>query len=93
MKKQQLAQRRNWFKYIVSGLFKPVDLEALTADEKMMWKEILTLRSELLNTFDYNSRLLGLKTPKHCWCDKIARYLNTPGYNSCKNHIGEETNE
>jgi hypothetical protein len=62
--KQQLAQQRNWFKFILMGMNKPVNLEVLTEDEKLVWKQILYYRKVLLEDFNINSEELGLKVKK-----------------------------
>lgn len=100
MTKTELAQKRNYFKYILTGLPKPIDLEALTGPEKFGWNQILNQRDALLSEFNKHSQELGLKVYPKCWCGKIGKYV--PEYidedsykfskNSglvCKHHIKE----
>jgi len=37
MNKQQLAQKRNYFKYLLAGLIKPIDKSCLTGPEIFGW--------------------------------------------------------
>lgn len=92
MTKQELARHRNWFKYIVSGKSKPVDLKALTEWEQEKWATLLNIRDELLDKFAENSKNLGLNVKDRCWCGKIANHIPTNypmDYRGkvCKNHI------
>jgi len=76
MTKLQLAQKRNYFKFVLVGLFKPIDNDVLTEWELEEWATILNIRDELLEKFDENSRELGLKVPEHrCWCGKEAKSI------------------
>jgi hypothetical protein len=94
--KQKLAQKRNWFKYVITGLFKPVDYNSLTEWEQEKWSTILNIRNELLSKFETNSISKGLKVPEHrCWCGKEGKYK--PEYETfdevefvCKKHIKNE---
>jgi hypothetical protein len=99
MNKQQIAQKRNYFKYVIVGIPKPIDLECLTGPEKFAWGQILAHRKTLLNEFEQNSRQKGLNVPEHrCWCGKPAKYINygdpesteNPIYYTCKKHIEYE---
>lgn len=89
--KQELAQKRNWFKYILSGLFKPIDYGVLSEHERSLWEEMLQCRAELLQGFDETSKEMGLKVPEYrCWCGKEGKY-DPPDYVSqdikvCKKH-------
>lgn len=75
MTKLQLAQKRNYFKYVLTGIPKPIDLEALTVEEQSCWDTILSARAELLKKFDDRSKIKGLSVPEHrCWCGKEAKY-------------------
>ena len=75
MTKRELAQKRNYFKFVLSGIPKPIDLNCLTQVEKDNWKELLYIRKQLLDKFDETSRSLGLNVPEHkCWCGKPAKY-------------------
>ena len=75
MNKQQLAQKRNYFKYVLTGLVKPIDYNCLTEEEKISWNAIINLKTSLLSNFDNISRQLGLKVTEHrCWwCGKPAK--------------------
>tara|TARA_R110000868_G_C10785307_1_gene755853 strand:- start:692 stop:994 length:303 start_codon:yes stop_codon:yes gene_type:complete len=91
--KQQLAQKRNYFKYVIIGMCKPVDVECLSGPEKFAWNQILKHRQVLIEEFDKHSRELGLKVPEfRCWCGKEGKYK--PEYENyqgaikvCKKHI------
>jgi len=98
--KFKLAQKRNYFKFVLTGLPKPIDLEALTGPEKFAWNQILNHRDSLLAEFNKHSIELGLKVVPKCWCGKPGKYV--PEYidedfykfsnNSglvCKKHINE----
>lgn len=75
MTKLQLAQKRNYFKFVLSGMFRRIDLEALTPYEKDLWNKILNIRKELIEQFEYSSKFKGLKVPEHrCWCGKEGKY-------------------
>lgn len=76
MTKLQLAQKRNYFKFVLHGMYRFIDNDALTEWELEEWATILNIRDELLEKFDNNSRLVGLKVPEHkCWCGKEAKNL------------------
>lgn len=95
--KQQLAQKRNYFKYVIMGLYKPVDTSILTDLELDLWNKILLHRSTLLSIFDNASKDKGLKVPEKCWCRKPAKYspIGYPDYfinefphvKVCKEHV------
>ena len=93
MTKQELARKRNWFKFIITGLSKPVDLKCLGAAELGAWNEILLIRKSILDQFDWNSKNLGLNVQDKCWCGKIAKYepIGYPEHyhitRVCKKHI------
>ena len=93
MTKQELARKRNWFKFIITGLFKPVDLKCLGTTELSAWNEILLIRKGILDQFDWNSKNLGLNVQDKCWCGKIAKYepIGYPEHyhitRVCKKHI------
>lgn len=99
MNKQKLAQKRNYFKFVLSGLFKPIDSSVLTEWEQEEWSTILNIRDELISKFDSQSREKGLNAPKHrCWCGKEGKYK--PEYKTffnvkfvCKKHIKDEHNK
>lgn len=63
--KQKLARNRNYFKFVLTGIYKPIKLESLTEWEKITWNQILELRDKLIQEFDTNSRDLGLNIPEH----------------------------
>ena len=91
MDKQWLARKRNWFKYILTGMVKPINASTLTEEELNLWYGLLKIRGKLLDNFDESSREMGLKVPKNrCWCGKEGKY--TPEYDYykglvCKKHI------
>lgn len=72
--KQKLQKDRAYFKYVLTGIPKPVGLNSLSEYEQEKWATILNIRDNLINTFDKESRLLGLNVPEHrCWCKKPAK--------------------
>ena len=72
--KQQLAQKRNYFKFVLTGLRKPINPSSLTEEELNQWHDLLKIRGKLLDNFDNASRILGLNVPEHkCWCGKAAK--------------------
>lgn len=84
MTKLQLAQKRNWFKFVLSGLNKPVDTKIMTGEERDQWRRLMDIRNDLLDDFDRNSRHLGLNVPEYrCWCGKEGKY-NHPDHPSLK---------
>ena len=94
MSKLQLAQKRNYFKYVLSGMNKPIDLTVLTPYEIGRFNTIKEAIKDLIDNFDNNSRLNGLNVPEHkCWCGKEAKYTKDyveKGQNStwvCKKHL------
>lgn len=88
--KQELARTRNWFKYVLLGLVKPVDYGVLSEEEQSLWDEILQCRAEILQEFDNVSKEMGLKVPEYrCWCGKEGKYDAPPGRHVkklCKKH-------
>lgn len=72
MKKVELARKRNFFKYLVVGLHKPVDSSILSEDELIEWNKIMSARGRILDNFDDNSKEFGLNvnTIPKCWCGK-----------------------
>lgn len=95
-KKQKLQKGRAYFKFVLAGLFKPIDLKQLTNEELEAWKLILNTREHLLAIHDANSKILGLKIPEHrCWCRKEGKYKPEYDYVGlvCKKHIRMGTNE
>lgn len=93
--KQKLAQKRNYFKYVLAGMSKPIDIEALTDSEIFAWNQIKAHIKITLDEFDNNSRKMGLIVPDKCWCGKPAKYepIGYPDYMSnkvCKKHINYE---
>lgn len=90
--KQQLAQKRNYFKFVLMGLPKPIDNAALTVEEQSWWKTILTARNELLKKFDNRSIIKGLRVPDKCWCGKEGKYEYSDEFYTgkvCKKHLTE----
>ena len=93
MTKQELAQKRNYFKFVLVGLYKPIDKSVLTEYEIERWNTIMRIKNELLYNFDENSRQKGLNVPKYrCWCNRKADY-ETNGKDNlhylCKKHYEE----
>lgn len=92
--KQKLQKDRAWFKYVIAGLAKPINLDSLTEHEQYLWKQLLINREILLNNFDDNSNLKGLKVPEHrCWCGKEGKYKSHNYLHEgfvCKKHINLE---
>ncbi len=60
--KQQIAQRRNYFKFVLTGMPKPIDKRVLTATELSWWETILTARNEIIKNFDNSNVIMGLKS-------------------------------
>ena len=92
MTKQELARKRNYFKFVLSGIAKPIDFKALSEYEQEEWSTILNIKDNLLKTFNNISKQQGLHVNEKCWCGKIAKYepVNYPDYQVkkvCKNHI------
>lgn len=95
MTKQQLAQKRNYFKFVLSGMYRKIELSVLTEYELKLWQQILDNRNELIRLFELSSKLKGLRVPEHrCWCGKEGKY--TPEYELqdymthtkvCKKHL------
>lgn len=61
---QELASARNWNKARIMGL--TINEKALTNIEKGIFYDILKLKKQLLDSWDKNTPLLGLKTKKIC---------------------------
>jgi hypothetical protein len=81
LSKQQLAQKRNWLKYQLSGIKLVYQEESVTPEELQILNEINLCIKTLLKDFDNNSKLLGLKIPEtRCFCGKPA----TEDYNDYK---------
>lgn len=89
--KQQLAQKRNYFKFYLSGLHRPIDLSILTAEERIKFARLNFLIKSLKDEFNINSHIKGLNVPEHkCWdlgCKNkvIDLYKDTSEY-TCKKH-------
>lgn len=58
--KKQIAQKRNWFLYVLTGLHKPVDYNALSGREIALWEKILEHRKTLIEEFEQTSEKKGL---------------------------------
>jgi len=97
-KKQELAQKRNYFKYTLKGMFKPKSLFVMTETESYYYDQMQELHKRLLDDIDFNSQSLGLKILPKCWCGKVGKYIpeyiNKDFYRSsnnsgvvCKKHI------
>ena len=73
--KQQLQRDREYFKFVVSGINKPINKESLTKFELEAWNIILDKIELLVKNHDNCSRTLGLRVPEHkCWCGKTGKY-------------------
>lgn len=72
MTKQELARHRNWNKVRLSGM--SFDTRVLTEQELALFEKILSLKDELLQHWDSNSKLLGLKV------ERYNVYLNNTTY-------------
>jgi hypothetical protein len=73
--KQKLQKARAWFKFVITGLIKPVNVDYLSEKEEQLWYVIIAARRELLADFDEVSKKLGLNVPKHrCWCGREGKY-------------------
>ena len=82
MTKKELAQKRNWFKYQLLGMIKPIDKECMSNKEKREWQQLIILRNQILKSFDSTSIEKGLNVPNKCWCNKpVYKQLKT-----CKEH-------
>lgn len=58
--KQQIAQKRNYFKFVLTGMKKPVDMSVLTIEEKCFYANLLDYREKLISGFDKGSLEMGL---------------------------------
>ena len=85
MTKKELAQKRNYFKFVLMGSYRNIDLAALTEVERQMWKEIDNLRTKLLSEFDERSKEKGLSVKNKCWCGK--RRKTKCGEQHCKEDL------
>jgi hypothetical protein len=68
MTKQELARKRNYFKFIITGLPKPVDMNILSSLERAEWVKILEARKLILERFNETSKVKGLNVIIPCWC-------------------------
>lgn len=91
---QKIQKDRAYFKFVLAGIPKPIKQESLTSIEKLLWKELLSIRTVLLNQYDNNSRLKGLNVPEHkCFCGKEGKYSVETDYFTgfmCKKHFKEQ---
>ena len=89
--KQKLQKGRAFFKFVLTGLDKHIDISSLSEYEQEEWSTILNIKDNLLDTFDKESRLLGLNVPEHrCWCGKEAKFFIGNNRWSCKKHLNED---
>jgi hypothetical protein len=95
--KQNLQKARAWFKFVLTGIPKPINTKYLTTTEQDMWKQVLELRTSLLNIHEENSRVLGLNVPEfRCdFCNKGVKEnykltIDGETYNLCKKHFKEQ---
>lgn len=58
--KRELAQKRNWFKFQLTGRAYPVDKRILTEEELEIHKQMKDLQNTLIINFNKNSKQLGL---------------------------------
>lgn len=58
--KRELAQKRNWWKFQLTGRTYPVDKRILTEEELALHKEMRNIQDHLIIHFNENSRKLGL---------------------------------
>lgn len=88
MTKQQLAQKRNWFKFQMTGMLNrlnSIDIEYLSTIEQYNMTLLKSYINNILINFDESSINLGLNVPNKCWCNKpVFKNLQT-----CKNHNNE----
>lgn len=61
---RELVQKRNYFKFVPTGIRKPIDKNTLTVEEQSLWEAILIARNELLKEFDNRSTIKGLNVPE-----------------------------
>lgn len=91
---QKLQKSRAFFKYVITGLFKPVNTNYLTEYEVSLWNEILEIRKKLILIHNGNSRELGLDVPvNRCYvekCRKEGTHLTEIG-KFCSKHYEEIT--
>lgn len=90
--KRQLAQKRNYFKFVLTGMFRKIDENVLTQYEIDLWGQILENRQKLLENFDNNSISQGLRVPDKCWCGKEGKYEYRDEFYTgkvCKKHLHE----
>ncbi len=59
--KQQIAQKRNYFKFVLAGMKKPIDISVLTLEEQCFYNNLLEYRQKLISNFDKGSLEMGLK--------------------------------
>ena len=73
--KQQLQRDRAYFKFIVSGINRPINKTSLTKFELEAWNTILDKIELLVKNHDNCSREFGLRVPEHkCWCGKAGKH-------------------
>jgi len=72
MTKQELARHRNWNKARLSGM--SFDTRVFTEQELALLQKIQNLKEELLQHWDFNSKLLDLKV------ERYNVYLNNTMY-------------
>ena len=83
MDKKKLAQRRNWFKYVITGLIKPIDKECLSMLELEEWDKIIKARETILKSFNNTSKQAGLNVITPCsFCD--SKRKTNCGNKHCK---------
>jgi len=82
MDKRKLAQKRNWFKYVITGLSKPIDKSCLSLLEIEEWDKIIKSRETILKSFNNTSKQAGLNVIKACWCG--SRRKTNCGDEFCK---------
>lgn len=57
--KQKLQRDRAYFKFCLSGLYKPIEMKSLTPYEQIMWGMIMGHKDKLIEQFDKHSVEMG----------------------------------
>ncbi len=90
-RKQELARKRNFFKFRLLGInFCGTPVSVMTDDERTLIAQIESNLTILKAKFNDNSRKLGFNVKDRCWCGKVATTTSkcklTLGQPSCKEH-------
>ncbi len=97
MTKQDLARKRNYFKFTLLGThLTNIDNSILTDLEQHQINGIRMIIASIKGNFDNSSREMGLKVPEYrCWCGKEGKYITNErnrelGYEIvCKKHLDD----